>query len=117
MEVTCKSCARVYLWEGYHRGYTKSTCNSCQANKHRLARKRKIVAYLGGACHRCGYAESIVALECHHIDPRTKVYAISGSHCRSWESVQLELDKCTLLCSNCHKIQEYGIIPIHAPVV
>lgn len=41
-------------------------------------------------------------LSFHHRDPSEKKFIISGNHCRKWEIVREELDKCDLLCANCH---------------
>ena len=60
------------------------------------------IEYLGGKCAICGYDKCLRALSFHHIDPSTKSFGISGNHCLSWEKIKNELDKCILLCSNCH---------------
>ena len=72
------------------------------------ARRKKIrvmaVAYKGGCCERCGYSKCIDALEFHHIDPGQKDFTISSKgYTRSWEKVRSELDKCMILCANCHR--------------
>ena len=89
-----------------------SRCNSCQVNRHRYKRKQQIVEYLGGECIECGYQKSVTALHAHHLEPTKKKFNISGSHARSWEVVKTELDKCVLLCSNCHSELEYGVVPV-----
>lgn len=62
------------------------------------------VDYLGGKCNRCGYNKCIDALDFHHINPKEKDFNFSeNGHCRSWERVKKELDKCELLCANCHR--------------
>jgi hypothetical protein len=71
-------------------------------------RRRKVkqmaVDYLGGKCNRCDYDKCIDALDFHHTDPTQKDFNISeNGHCRSWESVEKELNKCELLCANCHR--------------
>lgn len=78
-------------------------CNSCSVNKRRFKLKNKCVEYKGGECEKCGYSKCNRALEFHHLNPKNKKFNISGSHCRSWEVVKEELDKCILVCSNCHK--------------
>lgn len=72
------------------------------------ARRKKIrqlaVEYKGGHCQQCGYNRCIEALEFHHLDPSQKDFAISQKgHCRSWEKVKNEIDKCVMLCANCHR--------------
>ncbi len=53
---------------------------------------------------QCGYKRSIVALEFHHRDSSEKDFGISYKGInKSFEKLKNELDKCDLLCSNCHK--------------
>lgn len=65
--------------------------------------KLKAVNYLGGKCAICGYDSCVEALEFHHINPEEKEFAISGKFNISWEKLKHELDKCQLLCANCHR--------------
>lgn len=65
-----------------------------------------------------GYNKYIGALEFHHKDPNSKDFNIS--QCRSHkfsQKIKDELDKCSLLCSNCHreehsKTKVYKISPV-----
>lgn len=68
---------------------------------YRQKTKRRAVDYLGGKCSACGYNRSVYALVFHHREPDQKDFPISGVT-RSWSRVQKELDKCELLCLNCH---------------
>jgi 5-methylcytosine-specific restriction endonuclease McrA len=73
-------------------------------SKRRKVIREKAVTYLGGKCSRCGYNRCLEALEFHHLDPNQKDFSISErGHSRSWERVQKELDKCVILCANCHR--------------
>ena len=63
--------------------------------------KLKAVNYKGGSCEKCGYNKCLDALTFHHINPAEKDFQISEM-CRKWETVKNELDKCILVCSNCH---------------
>lgn len=72
------------------------------------ARRKKVramaVAHKGGKCERCGYDRCIDALEFHHHDPAQKDFSISAKgYTRSWRKVLEELDKCVMLCANCHR--------------
>jgi hypothetical protein len=67
-----------------------------------------MVDYKGGECQLCGYNRCLRALDFHHVDPATKRFHLAGSHNRSWESLRAELDKCLLVCSNCHDEIEAG---------
>lgn len=65
--------------------------------------KEKAVEYKGGKCVICGYNKSLRALDFHHVDETKKDFSISRNTNRSWESIKKELDKCILVCSNCHR--------------
>ena len=62
------------------------------------------VEYKGKKCQRCGYDRCLEALEFHHLDPTQKDFNISSKgYTRSWKRVQEELEKCVMLCANCHR--------------
>lgn len=63
--------------------------------------KIKLVEYKGGSCQNCNYNKSIGALEFHHLVPNEKDFSIS-SKSYSFEKLKKEVDKCILVCSNCH---------------
>lgn len=98
---TCVRCSKVYAFDR-KKGHTKTTCNSCTVNRQRYERKKKCVEYKGGKCERCSYSKTVRALAFHHVDPSQKDFGISGNHARSWEATKKELDKCILVCHNCH---------------
>ena len=68
--------------------------------------KIALVEYKGGKCCVCGYNKCIEALEFHHLDPSQKDFQISGNS-KSFEHLKQEVDKCILVCSNCHKEIHY----------
>ena len=65
--------------------------------------KLKAIEYKGGKCERCGYDKNKDVLEFHHKNPQKKEFSISSNFNRSWESLKKELDKCIILCANCHR--------------
>lgn len=69
--------------------------------------KRRAVEYKGGCCQICGYSKCFAALQFHHRDRATKKFHISLTQKTSFDSVKEELDKCDLLCANCHAEVEY----------
>ncbi|HAW60312.1 MAG TPA: hypothetical protein DCW86_02420 [Actinobacteria bacterium] len=72
--------------------------------KRRKKIREKAIEYLGGKCQICGYDKCTEALEFHHLNDSNKDFGISsGGHARSWERVKSELEKCMLLCANCHR--------------
>ncbi len=82
----------------------RQLCNVCITRVRRLRLKIKAVGYLGGECKKCGYNKSLASFDFHHLDPNEKDFGISAnSHKKSWEALKLELNKCVLLCANCHR--------------
>jgi hypothetical protein len=76
--------------------------------------KLKAIEYLGGFCQKCGYDRCPDALEFHHRNPKEKDFHISNGNYRRWDRIQAELDKCDLLCANCHR--EYHAVEKQARV-
>lgn len=78
--------------------------------KRRKKVKQLAVEYKGGKCQLCGYSKCVGALELHHINPAEKSFGIGDKgYTRSWDTVRNEIDKCILLCANCHREVESGI--------
>jgi DNA-directed RNA polymerase subunit RPC12/RpoP len=84
-------------------GRNRKRCNNCNTKIRRLRTKIAAIEYLGGKCLRCGYNKHPAAMEFHHRE--NKDFMISNVANRKWEIVKKELDKCDLLCSNCHRIE------------
>jgi len=70
-----------------------------------LSRKLEIIRLKGGKCERCGYDKNIAALEFHHLDPSIKSFQLDSRHLSNTtkEKILEELDKCIIVCSNCHR--------------
>ena len=63
---------------------------------------------LEAGCATCGYNAHPAALEFNHIDPSQKTANVADKITSwSWERVLEEVDKCEVLCSNCHHIHSY----------
>lgn len=81
--------------------------------KRRKKVKRMAVEYKGGKCQLCSYNKCVEALDFHHKDPSTKKFGIGHKgYTRSWESIKAELDKCVIVCANCHREIEAGVSKI-----
>jgi hypothetical protein len=79
------------------------------ANRHRWQLKQFMVRYKGGKCQLCGYNKCLRALDFHHADPKEKDFQFGANHNFSWERLRQELDKCILVCRNCHSEVEYDL--------
>lgn len=83
--------------------YCKICTNNAALNRqHSL--KKLAVEYKGGKCEKCGYLKYTGALEFHHKIPNEKDFNLSQKTKSNFnEEIRKELDKCILLCSNCHR--------------
>jgi hypothetical protein len=119
----CKKCLKDLSIEKFYKQqqigskgqichYRDSYCKSCRcsySSDRRRQIKKECVEYLGGACQRCGLkTESVEVYDFHHKDPKQKEIAI-GRNTKSFKALKPELEKCELLCANCHRIE-------HAPL-
>ena len=69
--------------------------------------KLQLINYKGGKCELCGYNKPIPpAFSFHHLDPSKKLFEISNSS-KSFKAKKEEVDKCQLLCLNCHAEVHY----------
>lgn len=120
IEKICCLCKKLYpktkeFFFQYKNGTLKYCCKKCESSKNIQFRrdiKIKAVEYKGGKCIICGYSKCIQALKFHHIDPSKKDFSVgTEGSCRSWEKLKPELDKCILICGNCHDETHYGFHP------
>lgn len=97
-EQKCNVCKRAII------GTRRKRCDYCTQKIRRYRVKAAGVKYLGGKCIKCGYDKNIGALQFHHIGD-DKLFQIGEVSNRSWEFIVKELEKCVLLCANCHQIE------------
>lgn len=75
-------------------------------------RKLKAISYKGDQCVDCNLQlknSHYAVFEFHHLDPSLKDYDWSKLRLLSWHHIIKELDKCVLLCANCHRIRHANI--------
>lgn len=86
-------------------------CTNTQTLSRQIKFKQFCVDYKGGSCELCGYNKCLSALEFHHKDPAKKDFEISKSRLKKMDDETIkELDKCNLVCANCHREIHYQII-------
>lgn len=105
--VVCTRCESEYI---YPFGSTKDLCPNCYLGDKRELLKKRALEYLGGRCIECGYGRCVQALHFHHL--RDKEWKIADMIARghAWKRIQTELDKCVLLCANCHAEHHAGFV-------
>lgn len=74
-----------------------------------LAQKMKFINLKGGSCEKCGYNKCTAALTFHHREPEHKKFELEMRTLanKSEKSCLEELEKCDLLCFNCHMEVHY----------
>jgi hypothetical protein len=71
-------------------------------HKQRFSEKRQLVqAAKVSGCERCGETDA-VCLDFHHRSPDEKLFTVSEGTTRSLEAIKAEIEKCVVLCRNCH---------------
>ena len=86
--------------------------------KRRKKIRKMAVEYKGGRCQICGYDRCPEAMEFHHFDNDKKDFGISQKgYTRSWKKVKAELDKCIMLCANCHREVHAGLLQLPREIV
>jgi hypothetical protein len=117
---TCPKCnqtktAKDFYTRPARNGKKFSYCKDCN-KQNVIDRKRqfklKCLEYKSSQCSKCGYNKCPAALEFHHLDPSTKDFTPSHYGNTSWDKnkdkVMKELNKCIVLCANCHREEHFN---------
>lgn len=75
-------------------------------------RKEKLIEFKGGKCSICGVeydGENTAIFDFHHKNPKEKSFVLSTSNLirYNWNKIVSEVEKCELLCSNCHRLKHF----------
>ena len=102
----CKECKRKIDNELYKSNHTGRKSKVSKSKKERVERNRSIVSdfKLNGKCYLCGDERHYV-LDFHHIISSEKEGEIPNLAKKAYSEKKIieEIDKCVLLCSNCHR--------------
>jgi len=69
-----------------------------------------LIEEAGGCCAICGYDRCAVTLTFHHVDRDVKSFPMSMHPTKSLAAYREELQKCVLVCANCHGEIEARVI-------
>ena len=92
-----QACEKYYNTKGRSLGKEKHETQRAILNSYKL----------GIGCQRCGYKEHPAALDFDHIDPANKKYTVGKMTKTDIAKMWVEVTKCLVLCSNCHRIKTY----------
>lgn len=128
----CSKCKRIlpidnFRWKNKSKNIKHSQCKECQAKAEKIRyqqdkeRKEKIIQrslsykernleYIkekkSCGCQKCGEKRFYV-LDFHHIDKENKNDTINHLRTCSLETLKKEIEKCIVLCANCHREFHY----------
>ena len=109
-EIRCSTCGETDITKFYN-SKQKTRCKKCtiESMKQRSQDfKTKLLNLYGdNKCQICGYNKCYQALEFHHLNPEEKEFNIAQmlrqSSTLNEDIMKKELEKCILVCSNCHR--------------
>jgi hypothetical protein len=97
----------------------KVLCAICHREEHHKDGKNKWLEHFKlrgwGVCSKCGYCKCQWAIEFHHKDPKEKELSINKfihTHRCTEENIkkiELEIEKCEVLCAVCHREEHYNL--------
>lgn len=105
----CRKCETEKSVDDFYneKDWKQSHCKRCHQDyvkKRILNNKIRAVEYKGGKCLECG-EKRIPCLHFHHTDSSEKEMDWNEMRKCSWKNIRTELDKCVLLCANCHLVE------------
>lgn len=110
--VMCKTFVPKNLFYKRRKNDSSPYCKDCSCKKsisRQQTFKEFCVNHKGGKCSICGYKKCLAALEFHHKNPIEKDFAITRMRSKSINKELIkELDKCILVCANCHRELHYA---------
>ena len=98
---------------GARSGYLNLPCREeccTEANRVYLRQQRQnrrewLAAYkLEKGCADCGYNAHSEALDFDHVEDN-KEFGLGGRGGQSWERIYAEVEKCEVVCANCHRVR------------
>ena len=103
----CRTCGTKGVEHFYKSA--RYQCKKCWNKRTYQTTKDKILEYIesrsGAKCMKCGYDRCPQALEFHHRNPVEK----DPKWSKNWSlsKLKIELDKCDILCANCHREEHW----------
>ena len=115
---TCSQCNIEKPLSEYYKRNSKNEkpydrCKKCfniYCRDRWVEKKIMAINYKGGKCEDCNLSypeQPYVIFDFHHLDPSKKEFSWDKLRLKGTDSIKKELDKCALLCSNCHRKRHY----------
>lgn len=98
------------MWTGYTFPMGKHRFTGEERDLWRREREEERKGFLNAiklerGCMDCGYRTHAVALHFDHRPGEEKLFSIGNATCRTWSKVLAEIEKCDVVCANCHVVR------------
>jgi hypothetical protein len=101
LQHSCKVCTREQSKKHYNNNVAEYVQRAEDRRKQMAIQLEQFKQTL--VCSRCGENDH-VCLDFHHVDPTKKDINVSKlTTCGSWKRIMKEIDKCVVVCANCHR--------------
>lgn len=95
--------------KSYNKRYQSENLDEITEKKKlkRAERRAMLLAIKSAGCSRCNEKHP-ACIDFHHLDPSVKETCVGVAVNRnwSWDRVLCEIEKCELLCANCHRKEQ-----------
>ena len=105
VQAWCRDCQKAH----YRKTRIQHMANV--KRRQRMLQKRVTQYKKAQICGRCGFSDWR-ALDFHHRDPQNKKANLAhiGLHKGwAWERIVEEIEKCEIICANCHRIEHASV--------
>ena len=107
----CKQCMKLRGRTYYHTNRKRQLSLALlRKAKYRLIIKNYFIKYKNKSCQDCGQKYPDYVMDFDHRDRKAKIMSVSRMVAGGWsfDKIQQEIEKCDLVCANCHRIRTYG---------
>ena len=102
----CKSCG-CDLDKSKLKGNLCMKCHGVYQDRYRVEKRKKAIEHLGDKCMDCGKTYPPQVYDFHHERDKEECVSILIRNNRKLETILEEVDKCVLLCANCHRLRHF----------
>lgn len=100
-------------WKNYYSDPIRKARHLVSVRKHERNRRIRIRIFLNEykvsrGCNICGFDKHPAALDFHHRIQKDKLFSVASWKLRTSNANLLaEIEKCDILCANCHRIKHF----------
>lgn len=110
-QTRCKVCARAAIKNTYA---TNGEATRARNRSREQEMRQRVQEYKQSrSCLFCP-ERTPICLDFHHLDPTQKDFSLAHTALRSWDTIEAEIEKCVLVCKNCHTKIHAGLLTTNA---